>query len=83
MNAKNESAEDKIHFLLSQTLNPFESDYNFSVNQIANTTGPDMDNMKVAHAADPRIPASLQHLFYKGSELLDDAKPVVEKIIED
>ena len=42
-----------------------------------------MDNMKVAHAADPRIPASLQHLFYKGSELLDDAKPVVEKIIED
>ena len=64
LRAKNISPEDKVIQLLTKTLNPFEDNYNFGVAALRDTTNPELDSLKVANAADPRIPASLQHLFY-------------------
>jgi plasmid stabilization system protein ParE len=37
--------------------------------------------LKVLNVPDPRIPASLQHIFYEGSEILPKAKPFIDNLI--
>ena len=69
--------------LLSKTLNPFADSSNFSFTALRDTTSPELDHLKVANAADPKVPASLQHAFYEGTEFLDEHKGTVEKIIEE
>lgn len=83
LQAKNISPEDKVHMLLSKTLNPFADSSNFSFTALRDTTSPELDRLKVANAADPKVPASLQHAFYEGTEFLDEHKGTVEKIIEE
>ena len=68
LNQKNVPANQKIYQLLNKTLNPFEKQYNFSEGALRSLTGPEIDDMKIATTPDPRIPKSLQRLFYAGSE---------------
>lgn len=64
LNEKNLDPQTKIYRLLSRTLNPFETNFNFSEQQLKDTTSSELFRWKVAHSPDPRIPASLQYLFH-------------------
>lgn len=78
---KNVDPQTKIYRLLSKTLNPFESNTNFSERALRNTTDAAVDEWKKAHSVDPRIPASLQYLYHEGSEFLPEKQKVVESMI--
>ena len=81
LNERNLKPSTKIYRLLSRTLNPFETNLNFSETALKDHTGPEVSRWKHAHAPDPRIPASLQYLFHQGSEFLPEKKIVVDKMI--
>lgn len=78
---KNLDPETKLYRLLSKTLNPFEKNYNFTDAQLKDTTGTNIDGLKVLNVPDPRIPASLQRIFYEGSEFLAETKPFIDDLI--
>ena len=76
------SKEEKVYKLLSQTLNPFETKYNFNEAQLRDTTSKDVRDFKVEQLPDPRIPASLQKLYFKGTDFLDEHKDHLMGIID-
>ena len=66
---KNLPADEKILRLLNQTLNPF-AEKNFSDDAINSTSTQSLENelKKKLKIPDPRIPKSLQSLYYAGNE---------------
>lgn len=56
---------------------------NFNADQLRSTTSREFRPFKVPAVPDPRVPRSLQKLFFEGSPVLDHYKGEVDAIIEE
>ena len=75
-------ADEKLLRLFKKTLNPF-AEKNFSDDALHSTSTQSMENemKKKLKIPDPRIPKSLQSLYYAGNEFKEEEKIKIDKLV--
>lgn len=79
---KNPDPESKFVDAMKGALNPFKR-LTFNRGQMRTTTNREVDHMKRAMIPDPRIPQSLQDLYYKGSDFYPEEQFKIDILIDD